>query len=171
MVDRIPKTALVLVAIFAIGCSHNIGDSCTSNADCSPIGNRFCDKSAPGGYCTLEGCDVNVCPSESACIRFFTLLPDRPCTFVKDHPNGRSDCAANERCLRDDPVSGSETESIPAHCAPESSERRWCQLRCQSDRDCRPGYQCRATETMGAESVPTLDMSLGSSVKFCAPRG
>ena len=56
-----------------------------------------------------------------------------------------------------------------AHCAPESTERRWCQKTCSIDSDCRAGYECRSTGTLGGEPVPTADMLSGTPAKFCAP--
>ena len=34
-----------------------MGDSCQTSTDCDPNGNRVCDLSQPGGYCTILGCD------------------------------------------------------------------------------------------------------------------
>ena len=67
-----------------------------------------------------------------------------------------------------------------AHCAPESSERRWCQRRCEKSSDCRfeQGYECRSTGGGGAEPVPRdFDVDAGVAVgdgvpkKFCVPSG
>jgi hypothetical protein len=165
-----PAAALI-VSLFGLGCGHNIGDSCKTNVDCSPLGDRFCDTAPPNGYCTMEGCDVSTCPSEAVCIRFFTPILNRPCTFDTAQPGSRSNCAVDERCLKCDPtVTGSGCQSSGL-CAPESSERRWCQLKCSHDSDCRDGYVCRSTGTFGAEPVPTLDMSVGVPASFCAPKG
>jgi hypothetical protein len=145
----------------AVGCGHNIGDPCQTNVDCSPAGDRFCDTASPGGYCTQENCDVNSCPGNSICIRFFTALADEKCSATQP-------CRSDERCVRDgiDP-----TQPDSGHCAPSSTERRWCQARCAHDSDCRSGYECRHTGTLGAEAVPTFDMSSGESASFCAPTG
>jgi hypothetical protein len=71
--------ALFLLALAAVACSHDIGDSCMTSVDCDPNGTRSCDLSQPGGYCTILGCDpvTAICPGGSACIRFFplSLLP------------------------------------------------------------------------------------------------
>jgi hypothetical protein len=158
-----------------VGCTHNIGDPCTANVDCSPQGDRFCDLSAPNGYCTVDGCDVDTCPGNSVCIRFFLSVPNRPCNpdvSVNPPENG---CNVSEFCVCDSSVqiTGADQplcRGNMGHCAPESSERRWCQARCSSDSDCRDGYECRTTGTNGAEPVPDPDM--GSVVaRFCAPRG
>jgi hypothetical protein len=175
-----PRIRAWLVApalMFALGlalaaCGHSIGDSCKANVDCSPMGDRFCDTSAPDGYCTIEGCDETTCPSEAVCVRFFTPFLGRPCDFNPALPNSRSDCHVDERCLRcDSSVAGASCQSSGL-CAPEASERRWCQKTCHKDSDCRDAnYVCRSTGTLGAEPVPTLDMSAGTPAKFCAPRG
>ena len=86
--------ALVLVGT---GCGASIGDSCTQNVDCSPLGDRFCDVSAPNGYCTIEGCDDTSCPSEAVCIRFFEPDPSLPC----DVATQVRDCGVNAVCLCD----------------------------------------------------------------------
>jgi hypothetical protein len=165
------RLAAVAAVALLCACGHRIGDSCNTNVDCSPAGDRFCDTSSISGYCTIEGCDTTTCPSEAVCVRFFTPILNRPCTFDVAQPNGRSNCAVDERCLQcDATVAGSGCQSTGL-CAPETSERRWCALVCNHDSDCRTGYVCRSTGTFGAEPVPTLDMAVGIPAKFCAPKG
>ncbi len=154
-----------------IGCGSKIGDSCQTNIDCSPFGDRFCDVSSVNGYCTIESCDLdqNPCPSEGVCIRFFTPIADEPCTY--DLANARSDCQRiDERCVCDISVDG-QCQNDAGHCAPDSSERRWCERSCSSNGDCRSGYECRSTGTFGSEPLPTFDMSPGAPARFCAPTG
>jgi hypothetical protein len=192
------RCALLAATVAAwAGCTHHVGDSCTANVDCSPLGDRFCDISQPNGYCTIEGCDVitvggqpqDTCPSEGVCIRFFEQIGNHPCD-PGAAPNG---CVPSERCLCDhaDPKSGACPVPAPdadghvahfAHCAPESSERRTCMLRCNSDGDCRqPDYECRVTGTHGAEPVPTMlgflssdgglmGIASGAPARFCVQR-
>lgn len=184
--------AAALAAAFALtaGCSHNVGDSCSSNVDCSPLGDRFCDVSAPSGYCTIEGCDVTLvagvptdsCPTEAVCVRFFAPIAGKSCDPMAS-PNG---CALDERCLcdRTDPnhpercLAGTATTDggapIIAHCAPESSERRDCMRLCSKDGDCRqPDYECRQTGTDGAEPVPrsALLYTSADGGKYAVPNG
>lgn len=185
------------LALASGGCSANIGDSCFTNVDCSPFGDRFCDVSAPGGYCTLQGCDVilvngvptDTCPVEGSCVRFFEPIASELC----DPMSSPSGCLPDERCLcdRTDPNDGltclgtnpGPNAPITAHCAPESTERRTCMLRCTRDRDCRqPDYECRQTGTDGAEPIPmvtnihTTDGGMrfgvpsGVSLSFCVQR-
>jgi hypothetical protein len=209
-----PSFALTLALAALAGCGHNVGDSCVTNVDCSPLGDRFCDVSAPGGYCTVQGCDkplvngvyTDSCPSEAVCIRFFQQVASEPCTFA----TALTDCHPDERCLCDcsdpnDPtrclspivlsVNGSDVtttcdqsaQGMPAaaaaHCAPESSELRDCEKRCDSDSDCRtPDYECRATGTHGAIPVPTsfapltlpdggvIEIPTGDAAKFCVQK-
>lgn len=180
----IPTTGLALrwlgavACLLLVGCSHSVGDACQSNVDCDPTGLRFCDTSAPSGYCTLDGCDVATCPSEAVCVRFFTPIRDLPCDpslvgFQGDlaarcGSGGPGCCLRGQRCLcdRNNPDGSCSTS---AHCAPESSERRWCQLKCSSNSDCRPNYQCRSTGSLGAEPIPSLAMPSGQRARFCAP--
>src|SRR5262245_57883209 len=63
----------VLAVLAALGaCGKEIGDGCVLGTDCDPNGERLCDPASVGGYCTIQGCDLDTCPGESACIRFFT---------------------------------------------------------------------------------------------------
>jgi hypothetical protein len=157
--------ALALVS----GCSHKIGDSCSVNVDCQPDGTRFCDTSAPGGYCTIDGCDDGTCPDEAVCIRFLTPVLNEPCTYDSAEPNSKSDCPhADDRCVCDTTIKN--VCQGPAHCAPEATERRWCQLKCSSNGDCRSSYECRSTGTFGSEPVPTLTNAAGNPAKFCTPQ-
>lgn len=180
------------IALIALGgtltaCGNQIGDSCRVNLDCSALGDRFCDVSAPGGYCTVEGCDNDSCPSGSVCIRFFQPIPTKTCTPL----TASTDCDASERCLCDfgatDPQGNCppspDNTSVPlAHCAPESSERRWCQRRCTSDRNCRDDvdaqgnrlYECRQSGTQGSEPIPEsitdAGVPVGTAVSFCVQK-
>ena len=179
------RLSVAAVLLFVAACGHRIGDTCNRNVDCSPLGDRYCDISAPGGYCTIEGCDTNSCPSEAACVRFFEPIPSEPCdlaAFV-------TGCSTAERCLcdcGDDPArpgrclpsmqvqsttgggvkivcgAGAGSGSGGAHCAPESSERRFCQLTCANNGDCRDSnYECRQTGALGSQAVPDHTVTLG----------
>jgi len=159
----------VAVALSAAGCSASIGDSCTVNVDCSKLGDRICDTSELGGYCTIEGCsDSSTCPDNAWCIRILTADRTRPCVFGARFPDNQ--CDIDQRCLCDDSVKGVCIDNA-AHCAPESSERRYCQKSCNQNGDCRDGYECRSTGTLGAEVTPSLyDLMTPAAVSFCAPK-
>jgi len=161
------RASIALCAlVFAGGCSKAIGDACGNNVDCSIAGDRFCDIAPPGGYCTVEGCDVDTCPGDSVCVRFYTPIQTEACTYDPLSPVGS--CAPDRRCVCDAFVDGA---CPTAHCAPENSERRWCMARCGKSADCRDGYECRQTGTLGAEPVPSLDKPQGENAKFCVSSG
>ena len=168
-----PLAVAAVASLFVLGsgCGHNIGDSCAQNVDCQPDGTRFCDTSAPGGYCTIDGCDTDTCPGGSVCIRFLTPVLNEPCTFDTTEPFSRSDCPhEDDRCVCDVTVKNvCVGTGQNGHCAPEATERRWCQKDCNSNGDCRTGYECRSTGTLGAEPVPTLTNAEGIPERFCAP--
>lgn len=172
---RFPLVAVLFVA----GCGSKIGDSCKSNIDCSPLGNRFCDTAPVNGYCTEEDCGPTSCPSEAVCIRFFTPVTDEPChTALEPIPFSRADCPnSDDRCVCDASddkgncllINGDPTQPN-GHCAPSSTERHWCQRACSSNSDCRDGYECRQTGTFGAEPLPTFSNGYGTPAKFCASK-
>jgi hypothetical protein len=68
--------ALFLATLLVLpGCAPKIGDSCTQSTDCSPQGNRACDTSQIGGYCTIFGCATNSCPDMASCVVFRVSVP------------------------------------------------------------------------------------------------
>jgi hypothetical protein len=151
-IQMLALAVIVAAAGGAAGCAKQIGDECTTAADCNPNGTRACDQSQPGGYCTIQGCDETSCPSEAVCIRFF------PAQFLTQPCNPAampSECAADELCLDG------------GLCAPLSTELRYCVKGCTKDDDCRGGYECRLAGTRGSMAL-TSDPN--RVIRFCAPQ-
>lgn len=73
MPDLSPRWALA-IALALLGCQPDIGDSCSTNADCSLTGDRLCDPTSPGGYCTQFNCLPGKCPDEAACVGFYSAF-------------------------------------------------------------------------------------------------
>lgn len=142
----------VLVAAVSIGCGKEIGDSCVVSSDCDPNGQRTCDVSQKEGYCTILGCDVSTCPDEAVCVRFF------------------SGSFANKSC--DDGCSLDELCDLNNRCVPRSAEARYCMRTCDTNDDCRDGYECRDLAKMkehGGEPVLEAGTPIDSNApKFCA---
>lgn len=86
--------ALALFAALAAGCTPVLGDPCVLSTDCSLRGDRTCDTSQPGGYCTIRDCRGNGCPDDGACVLFEATVPG--CAFDSRAPSrvGRSYCMA-----------------------------------------------------------------------------
>lgn len=149
------RSVLVLtVGLLAAACGDEIGDECIVSSDCDPDGTRICDTEQPGGYCTIQGCDWNTCPEESICVRFFTGgFENKPC-------QAQSECTLDELC------------SLEGLCVPRSSESRFCMRSCESNDDCRDGYECRDLEKMianGGEPVLEPGKVIDERVpRFCA---
>ncbi len=59
----------------AAACAPRLGDGCDTNVDCSVSGDRDCDTTQPGGYCTIANCTAGSCGDEGRCVRF---RPDEP---------------------------------------------------------------------------------------------
>jgi hypothetical protein len=88
----------------ALGCQPKIGDECQTSVDCSQAGERLCDITQPGGYCTVFNCEPGGCPEESVCIAYGASLSKvAGCTDA----NGLSrfqrsfcmaNCSSNEEC-------------------------------------------------------------------------
>jgi hypothetical protein len=145
----------VALAAATAACGNKIGDSCAVSTDCSADGNRTCDteQTSPGGYCTIPGCDETSCPSEAACVQFFSIINvDKTCTKP-------SDCTIDEIC------------TVGGYCAARDSELRFCMLTCDSASDCRDGYECRDLDRMGAhggQPVPKDGQPKEQWPSFCA---
>jgi hypothetical protein len=144
---RMLMICLLAAATVSAACDSVIGDSCSANVDCSSNGDRLCDTSMPGGYCTVEGCSATSCPDGAVCVAFFPpsslITPCDPATEDRlDATAPTDDCAAYEVCL------GS------GFCAPTSLERRYCMQRCGGGGDCRGKYTCRTTGELGSQRVP-----------------
>ena len=149
-----------LLIVMVAACGKEIGDECIVSSDCSPNGDRQCDVSSKGGYCTIQGCDFDTCPEEAACVRFFTgSFSNRPCDPTTENL-GTDDCTLDELC------------SLVGQCVPRNSEVRFCMRKCSSNDDCRDGYECRNTELMiehGGEPVLAPGVQFTGSPNFCAP--
>ncbi|HEX7838165.1 MAG TPA: hypothetical protein VF469_11910 [Kofleriaceae bacterium] len=139
MATRLAVLALSIVTLSVTlgACGKQIGDSCLLSSDCSPNGDRVClcsfcsgttlTQTPDQGYCTVQGCDYSTCPDEAVCIRFFTGdFDNRVCD-----PDTQAGCSLDEMC------------AINGHCAPRSSEIRYCMSTCDGSGDCRDGYECR----------------------------
>lgn len=87
-------TALALTAVALTGCTPELGDKCVLSTDCSLRGDRTCDTSQPGGYCTIRDCRANTCPDDGACVLFEPAIPG--CGFDDRSPSrvGRAYCMA-----------------------------------------------------------------------------
>lgn len=108
---RLEKCALGLLLLLA-SCAPKIGDGCANSNDCSANGDRLCDTTQRGGYCTIFNCDSTSCPSdESVCIQFGGVVssvgtcpdPQRPSpqarTFCMARCKNNGDCRGGYRCI------------------------------------------------------------------------
>jgi hypothetical protein len=152
---RLPARLALLVLLPLAACGKKIGDECKTAFDCNEEDDtRTCDISQPGGYCTIDGCDERSCPDDSVCVRFFPRLY---LTTACD-PAAPTACATEELCVPD--VNGNK-------CAPRASELRRCVRTCEEGGDCRDGYECRATGSLGSIA---LTPNPAAGARFCAPR-
>ena len=161
-VPRTPLPAFALAALTALGaaCGEQIGDECALSSDCSPQGDRVCAVTSPGGDCTIAGCDFDTCPDESVCIRFFSgASSDRTCD-PRAEDISEDACTADELC------------TLSGTCVPRTAEVRFCMRTCESQDDCREGYECRDEQLMrehGGEPVMPPGQALPDDPQpFCA---
>jgi hypothetical protein len=94
-----------VLALFVLGsCTPSIGDKCNLSTDCSLRGDRLCDTSQPGGYCTQFNCKGDDCPDTATCVLFHANV--QGCGFNDRVPSrtGRTFCMA--RCQSDSDCRG-----------------------------------------------------------------
>jgi hypothetical protein len=100
-----------VLALAAAGCLPKIGDPCGSSINCSARGERLCDNTQPGGYCTIFSCEPDTCPDSSSCVAFNHEV-DPACgdsndgtyprfqrTFCVAPCNEKADCRAGYDCV------------------------------------------------------------------------
>lgn len=88
--------------LLAGACAPSIGDSCSNSNDCSNVGDRVCDTSQPGGYCTLQGCNPDTCPNSAVCVEFRFSPARLAQTWCRERCNNDDDCRVRSgyRCVR-----------------------------------------------------------------------
>lgn len=94
---RLSEKLLLLCALVGLAgaCKPNIGDDCRISTDCSAAGDRLCDITAPGGYCTMFNCEPGTCPDgESLCVEFGAVRASAPLCRAQQSPSpyGRTFC-------------------------------------------------------------------------------
>lgn len=89
-----------LLIVPALGCAPEIGDECETALDCSSQGSRLCDRTQPGGYCTIRGCERGSCPEEAVCVRFRPDVERLSVTYCMYACEEDDDCRNDEgyRC-------------------------------------------------------------------------
>jgi hypothetical protein len=91
------RLSLAGVLLLAVGCKAKIGDDCGVSTDCSFSGDRLCDTTQPGGYCTIFNCVPGSCPDEAKCIGFDPQISNAP--ECRDDQKG--DRRRRSFCLRE----------------------------------------------------------------------
>src|SRR5262245_26278271 len=98
------RPLLLLCALLALGllaCAPEVGDDCKTALDCSSQGSRLCDRTQPGGYCTIRGCEPGTCPEEAVCVKFRPSEERLAVTYCMRKCDDNGDCRSDEdyRCV------------------------------------------------------------------------
>lgn len=117
---RVILLSCLVLPTQAAGCKPKIGDDCTQSLDCSSSGDRLCDPTQPGGYCTIFNCEPGSCPKEAVCIGFGSVISSAP--SESEGPENGWACGDSQSSAR--------------------LMRTFCMRECDSDKDCRDQYQC-----------------------------
>ena len=146
---RLARLCLGVAAVagaLALGCTPKIGDDCTVSTNCSTTGDRLCDVTQPGGYCTKFNCEPGGCPEDSVCVNYGTTLSPvdgcRPSqanspykrSFCMATCGSDSDCRSGYRCLEPtafnavlaEHSSGSKVCAVPSKPVPAGTSNEVC---------------------------------------------
>lgn len=80
------------LAALLSACGHEIGDSCSTSLDCSAQNSRLCDRTQPGGYCTIAPCERGTCPGDSTCVEFRPTEERLAITYCMRECESDGDC-------------------------------------------------------------------------------
>ena len=111
------------VLVVATACAPAIGDSCSTSLDCSFNGERICDSSYPGGFCTVFGCDKDTCPDDAVCVEFRFATPRLAESSCLAPCEGNGDCRDEYVCT--EAASVTDGEQVLARVV-DTTERRFC---------------------------------------------
>jgi hypothetical protein len=81
-----------LLALVSSACAPKLGDGCKQGIDCDVRNQRICDRSQPGGYCTIANCKPGDCGDEGVCVRFRPDEPRLSTTFCMAKCGNTADC-------------------------------------------------------------------------------
>lgn len=118
--QRFPFWLVLALAALALGCQPEIGDACTLPSDCSVNGDRLCDPTFPGGYCTRFNCEPGSCPDEAICVAYRGI--DDELTGTCGETRFRrtfcmKSCKSNKECREDEGYRCLSVERVPAWSA------------------------------------------------------
>ena len=94
------KLSIALLAICVTACAPALGDGCKTSTDCSVQGTRICDRSQPGGYCTIANCKRGDCGDDGVCVRFRADEPRLSATYCMARCSTTSDCSRDRYVCR-----------------------------------------------------------------------
>jgi hypothetical protein len=120
------------ILLGSAACAPKLGDGCKRPQECSVNGDRTCDQSQPGGYCTIPDCSSGSCPDDGVCVRF---QPDEPrlarswcmasCDNTRDCDRDRYVCRTADT-LNEDASKEDESAASIAVVLDSNSGRKFC---------------------------------------------
>jgi hypothetical protein len=139
-------------AMSMMGCTPHIGDHCTLSTDCSLQGDRQCDTAEPNGYCTVFGCQGNLCPDQAACVLFNPAVPG--CAYTDREPSRIAQGACMKQCSQD-----SDCRTDEGYICADPKGPPWSALILDDDQGqhiCIPGPYIQSDVTPEDASTPQV---------------
>lgn len=122
------RLLFLLAGLTLSACAPEIGDECETSADCSITGDRLCDLSQPGGYCTVQSCDPGSCPDEARCVEWRGQPTRTAETWCMVRCEEDDDCRTDNGyvCVRADELEDAQGQPIAEVIDEGASEGRFC---------------------------------------------
>jgi hypothetical protein len=140
---------LTSLAPLLAACGHEIGDDCSTSLDCSAQNSRLCDRTQPGGYCTIAPCERGTCPGESTCVEFRPSEERLAITYCMRECENDGDCRDDYRCTDAERFStcpgAAEAKTL------DSPKKHFCAaqpVRSTADAGVGPGSMCVSTNAL-----------------------
>jgi hypothetical protein len=87
-------------------CGPKFGDNCKNSTDCSVRNDRICDRSQPGGYCTIPNCKPGDCGDDGVCVRFRPSEPRLSSSYCMAKCDKNRDCRDEYVCRSPSQLNG-----------------------------------------------------------------
>jgi hypothetical protein len=147
--------AALSLGVTLVGCTPSIGDACSYATECSARGDRVCDTTQPGGYCTVANCGRGTCPEGSVCVLFGAREPGCATNDRDTQRLGKAYCMAS--C-------GSSGDCRGGYACASPRSEPWAAALLDDDAN---ATVCLALATVSAPDAAVAD----AGAPVCAPAG
>jgi hypothetical protein len=156
-----------LLSAFALGaalagCTPSIGDACSFATECSARGDRICDTTQPGGYCTVANCGRGTCPEGSVCVLFGAREPGCATNDRESQRLGKAYCMAS--C-------GGAGDSRGGYACASPKSEPWAGALLDDDPNAKVCLALPTVSWADAGAADAASTAADTSAPVCSPAG